>query len=137
MLKTGKRINSRRVYSEEFKRKVVSEFEKGVLSVRQLARSYDISNVVIYRWIYKYSHYNKKNVVVVEMKNSQSKKLEALEQKVKELERMVGQKQIMIDYLEKMIDLAQENFAIDIKKTSTPHTLVVPSQPKNHEILPQ
>jgi hypothetical protein len=57
------------------------------------------------------------------MKNSQSKKLDALEQKVKELERMVGQKQIMIDYLEKMIDLAQENFAIDIKKNfNTPHS---------------
>ena len=93
------------------------------MCVRQLARSYDISNVVIYRWIYKYSHYNKKNVVVVEMENSQSNKLDALEQKVKELERMVGQKQIMIDYLEKMIDLAQENFAIDIKKNfNTPHS---------------
>jgi len=123
MLKTGKRINSRRVYSEEFKRKLINEYEKGVMSVHQLSKYYDISNVVIYRWIYKYSHYNKKNVVVVEMKNSQSKKLDALEQKVKELERMVGQKQIMIDYLEKMIDLAQENFAIDIKKNfNTPHS---------------
>jgi hypothetical protein len=93
------------------------------MSVPQLANFYDIAYAVIYRWIYKYSDYNKKNVVVVEMKNSQLKKLEALEQKVKELERMVGQKQIMIDYLEKMIDLAQENFAIDIKKNfNTPHS---------------
>lgn len=123
MLKTGKRINSRRCYSDEFKRKVVSEYERGTMSVPQLANFYDIAYAVIYRWIYKYSDYNKKNVVVVEMKNSQLKKLEALEQKVKELERMVGQKQIMIDYLEKMIDLAQENFAIDIKKNfNTPHS---------------
>ncbi|MFT5513634.1 MAG: transposase [Bacteroidia bacterium] len=31
---------------------------------------------------------------------------------------MVGQKQIMVDYCETMIDLAKEEFDIDIKKNS-------------------
>ena len=42
MLKTGKRINSRREFSEEFKRKIVDDFEKGVLSVPQMERHYGI-----------------------------------------------------------------------------------------------
>ncbi len=116
MLKTGKRINSRREFSEEFKRKIVDDFEKGVLSVLQMERHYGISNRSIYKWIYKYSTYNEKNIRIVEMKDSQTHKLKALEEKVKELERAVGQKQIKIDYLEKMIDLAKETYSIDIKK---------------------
>jgi transposase len=118
MLKTGKRINSRREFSEEFKRKIVDDFEKGVLSVPQMERYYGISNRSIYKWIYKYSTYNEKNIRIVEMKDSQTHKLKALEEKVKELERAIGQKQIKIDYLEKMIDLAKETYSIDLKKNS-------------------
>jgi transposase len=52
------------------------------------------------------------------MKDSQASKIKELENKVKELERAVGQKQMNIDYLEKMIDLAKDEFDIDIKKNS-------------------
>ncbi len=118
MIKTGKRIHAQRKYSEEFKRKLVEEFEKGIMSVRQMERHYGVANSAIYRWIYTYSTYNEKNVRVVEMKDSQTNRVKELEKKVKELERCVGQKQIMIDYLEKMIDLARETYSIDIKKNS-------------------
>lgn len=118
MIKTGKRINSHRKFSEEFKRKLVEDFEKGVMSVPQMERYYGVSNAAIYRWIYKYSTYNEKNVRIVEMKDSQTHRVKELEEKVKELEQAVGQKQIMIDYLEKMIDLARETYSIDIKKNS-------------------
>ena len=137
MLKTGKRINPYRKYSEEFKRKLVEDYEKGIMSVPQMQRLYGVSNALIYRWIYKYSTYNEKNIRIVEMKDSQTHKLKELEEKVKELERAVGQKQIKIDYLEKMIDLAKETFSIDIKKTPTPHPLVVPRQPGSHELFSQ
>jgi transposase-like protein len=118
MLKTGKRVRSHRKFSEEFKRKLVSDFEKGVMSVPQMERHYDIRCHLIYNWIYKYSSYNEKNCRIVEMKDSQTQRLKELEDKVKDLERAVGQKQIMIDYLEKMIALAKENYDIDIKKNS-------------------
>jgi hypothetical protein len=52
------------------------------------------------------------------MKESSEHKIKALEKKIKELERMVGMKQIKIDFLEKVIDLAKEEFKIDIKKNS-------------------
>ena len=118
MLKTGKRINSHRKFSEEFKRKLVDDFEKGVMSVLQLERHYGVSFRLIYNWIYKYSTYNEKNIRIVEMKDSQTNRVKELEEKVKELERAVGQKQIMIDYLEKMIDMAKDTYSIDIKKNS-------------------
>ena len=80
---------------------------------------YNISNTLLYRWIYVYSSYNEKNVRIIEMKDSQTQRLKELEQKVKELERAVGQKQIKIDFLEKMIELAEDHYAIDVKKNSS------------------
>lgn len=123
MLKTGKKVGSTRIFSEDLKRKLVNDFEKGLITVSQISRIYDVSITAIYKWIYKYSNYNERNVLVVEMKDSQTKKLKELEDKVKDLERVVGQKQIMIDYLENLIDLAKETYSIDIKKNSnTPHS---------------
>jgi hypothetical protein len=86
--------------------------------VLQLEKLYNVDNVNIYNWIYKYSNYNEKGIRVVEMKDSHLQKIKELEEKVKLLEQTVGQKQIKIDYLEKMIDLASEDYKIDIKKNS-------------------
>src|SRR5690554_3337086 len=116
MLKNGKKVRRLRRFSEDFKLKIVSYYEKGEHSVPELEKIYDISNANIYRWIYKYSHYNKKGIQVVEMKDSQANKIKELENKVKELERAVGQKLINIDYLSKIIDLAKYVFDIDIYK---------------------
>ena len=118
MLKDGRRIRRRRVFSEDFKLKIVREYESGQYSVSELGIIYDIASQNIYEWIYKYSNYNKKSIQVVEMKDSQADKLKRMEARIKELERAVGQKQMNIDYLEKMIDLAKEHYDIDIKKNS-------------------
>jgi len=118
MLKSGKRINTRRKYSEDFKLKLVKEYESGKHSVCELEKIYDINNVSIYNWIYKYSTYNKKSIKVVELKDSQMKKLKTLQNRIAELEQALGQKQMNIDYLEKMIELAKEQYDIDIKKNS-------------------
>ena len=111
-----RKIRKRRSYTDEFKKELVNGFESGEFSVSQLEKLYGISSTVIYRWIYKFSIFNEKGIRVVEMKQSSSLKLKELSQKVKDLERIVGQKQIKIDYLEKMIDIAKDEFDIDIKK---------------------
>ncbi|MDD2796922.1 MAG: transposase [Dysgonamonadaceae bacterium] len=118
MLKNGKRIKRRRRFSEDFKLKIVKGYESGEFSVVEMAKIYDISYQTIYNWIYKYSKYNKQSIQVVEMKDSQAHKIKQMEARIKELERAVGQKQMNIDYLEKMIELAKENYDIDIKKNS-------------------
>lgn len=113
-----KLISKHRKYSEAFKKSIVTEFESGKFSVPQLERLHNISNRSIYNWIYKYSCSSERGQRIIEMKDSSTQKLKALEQKVKELEQAVGQKQIMIDYLEKMMEIAKEELNIDIKKNS-------------------
>ena len=113
-----KLISKQRRFSEEFKKSIVSDFESGKFSVPQLERLHNIGNSSIYTWIYKYSRSNERGQRIVEMKDSSTNKLKALEQRIKELERTIGQKQIQIDYLEKMIDIAKGELNIDIKKNS-------------------
>lgn len=116
-------IRKQRAYSEEFKKELVSLFESGKFSVPQLERMYGVANSTIYNWIYKYSKFNEKGYRIVEKKQSSSDKLKELERKIKELERIVGQKQIKIDFLEKMIDIAEDDLGIDIKKNfNTPQS---------------
>ncbi|MGV3629564.1 MAG: transposase [Bacteroidota bacterium] len=116
-MKTNVRIvKSPRRFSEEFKRRVVDEFEKGSMSVMQLSRLYGISNTQIYKWIYKFSNFNQQGSRIVEMEKSSWAKMKEMEQRIRDLERAVGQKQIMIDYLEEMIDVAKTELQIDIKK---------------------
>ena len=118
MLKNGKRVKRFRRFSEDFKLKIVKSYESGEFSVGEMAKIYDINPQTIYRWIYKYSMYNKQSIQVVEMKDSQAQRMKQMEARIKELERTVGQKQMNIDYLEKMIELAKEHYDIDVKKNS-------------------
>ncbi len=111
-----KKIRKRRVFTNEFKCELVSEFETGKYSVRELEKLHGIANKVIYSWIYKFSTFNAKGYRVVEHKDSSKHKVKELERRIKELESIVGRKQINIDYLEKMIEIAKEELDIDIKK---------------------
>ena len=122
-------------YSEDFKKEIVSLFEKGTYSVLQLERLYGVTNATIYKWIYKYSTFNEKGIRIVEMKKSSSLKLKELFNKVKELEQIVGQKQIKIDFLEKMIEIAEDEFSIPIKKSSTPHNQLVQVKQNKHKVF--
>jgi len=118
-----KKIRKHRKFSDSFKLSLVKEFETGRYSVVELERLHDISDSLIYSWIYKYSKYNEKGYRMVEHTASSSKKVKELQDKIKLLEAIVGQKQIKIDFLEKMIDIAKEELDIDIKKNySTPQS---------------
>ena len=47
---------------------------------------------------------------------SDTQELLRLKMQVAELERIIGQKQILIDFKDKMIELAEETYGVDIKK---------------------
>lgn len=111
-------LQVKRHFTEELKRSIVGDYERGKYTVLELCRLHNLSSAALYDWIYRFSTYNKKKIIVVEMEDSSEHKVKQLEQKVKELERIVGQKQLKIDFLEKMIDLAEEKFEIEIKKNS-------------------
>jgi len=114
-----KKIQKRRLFSDDFKRSIVADFEKGHHSVSELEKLYGIQGAIIYRWIYKFSTFNKKSARIVEMKDSSTMKIKELEARIKELEGIVGRKQINIDFLEKMIEVAKDEYDIDIKKNSS------------------
>lgn len=116
MIIKGKKLRINRVFSEEFKKAKVKEYESGSYTIREISSLYNVSSQAIYCWIYKYSLYNKKGLKVVEMSKSSEQKVKELQNKIAELERLLGQKQIKIDYLETMIEVAKEEFDIDLKK---------------------
>lgn len=130
MSKKRVKLRKSRVFSEEFKRARVGEYESGEYSVGELSRLFEIQSVVLYRWIHKFSTYNKKSALIVEMKDSATKKLKEYEKRIADLERALGQKQLNIDYLEKLLELGKEHFNIDLKKNlNTPPSTGSQSNP--------
>jgi transposase len=47
---------------------------------------------------------------------SDAHKIKELKKKIEELERLVGQKQIQLEFKDKMIEIAEEMYKVDIKK---------------------
>ena len=106
----------RRNFSDSFKIKKVRELESGESKVSEICKQYEVSATNVYRWLNKFGTMrNKKERLIIET-NSDTKQLLELKKKVAELERIIGQKQIIIDFKDKMIDLAEESYGIDIKK---------------------
>jgi transposase len=105
-----------RSFSEEFKRKKIRELEKNITSVTEISRTYFVSRGAVYKWIYKYSAMAKKQVKQVVEAKSDTQKIKALEERIKELERIVGQKQLLIEFKDKQIEIAEAMYNVDIKK---------------------
>lgn len=105
-----------RYFSPEFKRKKVSEIERNISSVAEISREYQVSRPAVYKWIYQYSDMRKKGVKQVVEARSDTRKILQFKEEKKTLEQLIGQKQIKIDFLEKMIELAEEEYKVDIKK---------------------
>lgn len=105
-----------RYFSESFRKKRVQEIENHLVTVAEVSREYKVSRTSIYKWIYKYSrHLKRQTKQVVELK-SDTRKISEMKKKIKELERIIGQKQILIDFQKEMIDIAEEEYKVDIKK---------------------
>ena len=105
-----------KTFSEELKKKVVKDIEQSRATIAQICREYQVSDASVYNWLHKYSGYLQKGAKVVVELNSEGYRSKELEQKVKELEAVVGRKQIQIDFLEKLIEIADVELEIDIKK---------------------
>lgn len=110
---TQERRNRR--FSESFKRTRVKELEEKRTTVRDISQAYEVSDTSIYKWMEKYSSQAKAERTIVESK-SDTTKIIALERRIAELERLVGQKQIELEFKEKMIELAEKKYGIEIKK---------------------
>ena len=114
--KLGSHERRNRYFSEDFKRKKVREIDQNIATIAEICREYQVSNVAVYKWIYKYSIMRKKGVKQIIESKSDTRKIQQLKDQVKELERIIGQKQLLIDFQQKAIELAEKEYRIDIKK---------------------
>jgi len=105
-----------RYFSEEIKRQKVDDLERNLVTISELCREYGVSRTSVYKWIYKYSVNRKRQERQIVEKLSDTRKIKGLEDKIRDLERIIGQKQIQLDFKDKMIEIAEEMYQIDIKK---------------------
>ncbi len=113
-------FRQRRVFSEDFKREKVQQITAGHYKISSFCKLWSLPPVTVYRWIYQYSPEHKKGTTMIVQKDAEATKTQQLLTRVAELERSVGQKQLAIDYLEKLIEVASKELAIDLKKNYKP-----------------
>lgn len=130
---------SQRDYSLSFKLQIVQEIEQGRLSVTGAQRMYGIQgSVTVITWLRKHGYFDWENQTPSHMPKTPEQKILELEAKVKLLEKQkafleqqasrADQKAIIFDM---MIDLAEKEYQIDIRKNSSPEQLTnTNSKPK-------
>ena len=103
-------------YSDSLKREVIREVNSGLLSKAEARRKYDIpGSSTIIGWIRKFDGKRSNNRQIMDYKKSDK---EALIKRIKELERRLEDEQIRSEGLSKMIDIAEEQLKITIRKKS-------------------
>lgn len=106
----------RRTFSDTFKRDKVREIELGLVKISEITRKYCVSDTAVYRWLRKFGVQKESPERLIIETMSDTRALLEMKERIADLERLVGQKQIEIDFYQKMIDLAQEHYGIEIKK---------------------
>ena len=106
----------RRVFSPSFKEKKVREIEQKITTVSQVCKQYQVSSVAVYKWLSLYGDSYKKEIKTIVELESDTRKLLEMKARIAELEQIIGQKQIQIDFKDKMIELAEQMYGVDIKK---------------------
>jgi transposase len=106
----------RRIFSEEFKQKKVREIEQKITTIAEVSRQYEVRDTNVSKWLLKYGSKHMKGVRTIVESESDTVKIMELKAQIAELERIVGQKQVQLDFKDKMIELAEETYGVDIKK---------------------
>ena len=115
-------------YTMAFKLQIVREIEQGRTSISQVKKDYAIqSRSTIVQWLGKFGNFDWDNQTPLTMSKSPEQKIMELEAKVKLLERqkafleqqayVADKKAIIFDM---MIDIAEKEYQIDIRKNSPP-----------------
>ena len=118
---------TQRDYSMPFKLSVVQEVERTGIGVCAVARKYGIqSETTVTTWLRKYGNFDVANKTSKPMVKSKDRKLLELEERVKMLERQNNRLQHELElkdhkvaFFDMMIDMAEKEFNIDIRKNSS------------------
>jgi transposase len=113
----GKLYTVKRSYATELKKEIVRQIELGVISEKEAISQYNLTDTTqIKNWIKKYSSqiiYVSKNI---DMNESEKASLTEAEQNNKGLEMALAEANLRIIGLEAMIDVAEKQFKIEIRK---------------------
>ena len=126
MSTTGRR---RRRFSDNFKQSKVREIEIGKTKVSEISKQYQVTATNVYRWMSKYGTMKAKKERLIVETQSDTRELLSLKKKVAELEQIIGQKQVQLEFKEKMIEIAEEKYGIEIKKNILPHRPILIGKP--------
>ena len=115
-------------YPMSFKLSVVREYEETEISLGELARKYGIQgNNTIRRWINKFGTFDWQNLTLQPMAKTKNQELLELREKVKVLERKnarlekeLEQKDMKAEFFDLMIEIAEEEYGVDIRKKCSP-----------------
>lgn len=124
---------TQRDYSHTFKLAVVKEVETGQYGIKAVARKYGIqSHSTVTNWLKKYGNFDWENKTHLALPKTSEQKLLELEQKVKLLEKQKASLEKQIKTADKkvilfdmMIDIAEEEFKIPIRKKCSPEQSTV------------
>lgn len=116
-MKNGYEIKVNRLFSEELRKQIVGQIERRELTVAQTMREYQVSKQAVYNWLYRYSRTLKKGTRMVMEKDSGEKTSQELRSRIKELEAALGRKSLEADLFRVIVDLASDEYKIDLKKT--------------------
>ena len=114
--KQSREERQRRIFSEEFKRKKVREIEQQLTTIAEVSRQYEVRANSVSKWMVKYGQHYSKGVRTIVESQSDTAKLAALKAQVADLQRIIGEKQVQLEFKDKMIELAEEVYGVDIKK---------------------
>lgn len=105
-------------YSAAFKQQIVSQIERGEISVAQARRRYDIRGALtIDKWLKRMGKLSLLATVVrIEMPNEQDR-IKALEQQIRGLEHALAQTHVTALALEAVIASVDAHYEIDAKKS--------------------
>lgn len=128
-------------YSVSFKLQVVREVERGELSMTAAAFKYGIqARSTVKNWLRKYGTFDWENQTPSNMPKTQEQKLLELEQKVKLLEKQKAFLEKQVDTADRkavifdmMIDLAEKEFNIPIRKKCLPEQSIIVEKKKEKQ----
>lgn len=130
---------TQRDYSISLKLQIVKEIERGKLSISQASKNYGIqSRSTVVNWLRKYGNFDWENQTPSHMPKTPEQRIMELEAKVRLLEKqktfleqqafVSDKKAILFDM---MIDLAEKEYQIDIRKNSPPEQSTSSAQHNN------
>jgi transposase len=128
-------------YSMSLKLQIVGEIERGSLSITKARKQYGIqARSTIVQWLRKFGNFDWENQTSSNMPKTPEQKIMELEAKVKLLEKQksflerqayLADKKVII--FDMMIDIAEKEFQIDIRKNSPPEQSTILDKKNNNQ----